>query len=487
VVQPDRKNSKQPIDRRNRIMSKVETSPLLASRRRWLQTASSGFGFLAFAGLSTWESQAAAARQEPGNPLAPKAAHFPAAAKHVIFLSMLGAPSHVDTFDYKPGLQRDAGRRTGRGGAALLPSPFSFSQYGQGGLWISELLPRMASQADHLCVLNSLHADSPNHPTAQTQMHTGNFQFVRPSLGAWTLYGLGTENSSLPGFVSLNPPAGSSASYRNAFLPAVFQGTKLSVGGGGGRRGRGGDRLPDINNAMLDNTQQRRQLDLIQQLNQRQAAQMPEHPGIAGVIQSYELAFRMQDALPELLDLSNESQQTLRMYGADSGRTSRFGTQCLLARRMVEAGVRFVEISHGGWDHHNNIGTQLPPKCGEIDQPIAALIQDLKQRGLLEQTLIVWGGEFGRTPGTRNGTGRDHNNRGFTAVLAGGGVKGGYRYGATDEHGIVAVDRPMHTHDFHATILHLLGLDHKRLTYRYAGRDFRLTDVHGEVATEIVA
>jgi len=347
--------------------------------------------------------------------------------------------------------------------------------------------------ADRLCLLNSMHGDSPNHPTAQTQLHTGNFQFVRPSLGAWTLYGLGTDNSSLPGFVSLNPPAGNTASFRNAFLPAVYQGTKLNVAGGPGRgggnagRGGAGSRVPDIRNTMLDNDQQRLQLDFIQEMNQRQSQQLPEHPGIEGVIQSYELAFRMQDTLPQLLDISGETQQTLRMYGVTGGRTARFGTQCLIARRMVEAGVRFVEVQNGGWDHHNNINTQLPPKCQEIDQPIAALVQDLAQRGLLDETLIVWSGEFGRTPFTRNGVGRDHNNRGFSAFMVGGGVKGGLRYGTTDEHGIAAVDKPMHIHDFHATIMHLLGMDHKRLTYRYAGRDFRLTDVYGEVAYEVVA
>lgn len=480
-------------------MHESTPSPLLANRRQWLQNATSGFGFLAFAGLSTWAQASSNPSglmgrwdddspngSDAGNPLAPRPAHFAAQAKHVIFLTMGGAPSHVDTFDYKPNLTRDAGKSAGRAGGALLGSPFAFSQHGESGLWISELFPNLAKHADRLCLLNSLHGDSPNHPTAQTQLHTGNFQFVRPSLGAWTLYGLGTENASLPGFVSLNPPAGNSSSYRNAFLPAIFQGTKLNLGGNPGR-GSAASRLPDIKNPQLTDAQQRQQLDFIQQLNQRQAERQPEHPGLEGVIQSYELAFRMQDALPQVLDLSQESEATRRAYGADSGRTARFGTQCLIARRMIEAGVRFVELQSGGWDHHNNINTQLPPKCQEIDQPIAALIQDLAQRGLLDQTLIVWSGEFGRTPFSRNGVGRDHNNRGFSAFMVGGGVKGGLRYGATDEHGIAAVDKPMHVHDFHATILHLLGLDHKRLTYRYAGRDFRLTDVHGEVAHDIVA
>ncbi|MBL8891182.1 MAG: DUF1501 domain-containing protein [Planctomycetaceae bacterium] len=469
-------------------MNQPNPSPIVASRRQWLQNATSGFGFLAFAGLNAWAQPASAlaAAQDPGNPLSPKESHFPSKAKHVIFLTMAGAPSHVDMFDYKPSLKRDNGKAAGRAGGTLMGSPFSFSQHGESGLWLSELFPNLAKHADRLCLLNSMHGDSPNHPTAQTQLHTGNFQFVRPSLGAWTLYGLGTDNASLPGFVSLNPPAGNSSSYRNAFLPAVFQGTKLNLGGNPGR-GSASNRVPDINNPMLNDDQQRKQLDFVQQLNQRQSEQLPEHPGIEGVIQSYELAFRMQDSLPELLDLSKENQSTLSMYGANNGRSARFGTQCLIARRMVEAGVRFVEVQSGGWDHHNSISNQLPPKCEEIDQPIAALIQDLAQRGLLEETLIVWSGEFGRTPFTRNGVGRDHNNRGFSAFMVGGGVKGGLRYGATDEHGIAAVEKPMHIHDFHATILHLLGLDHKRLTYRYAGRDFRLTDVHGEIAHEIIA
>jgi len=470
-------------------MNEPTQSPLLASRRQWLQNATSGFGFLAFAGLSTWAnvSPAAILPQDPGNPLSPREPHFPTKAKHVIFLTMAGAPSHVDMFDYKPNLKRDNGKAAGRAGGSLMGSPFSFSQHGESGLWLSELFPNLAKQADRLCLLNSMHGDSPNHPTAQTQLHTGNFQFVRPSLGAWTLYRLGTDNSSLPGFVSFNPPAGNTSSYRNAFLPAVFQGTKLNLGGNPGRGGAASSRVPDITNPMLNDQQQRKQLDFVQRLNQRQSEQLPEHPGVEGVIQSYELAFRMQDSLPELLDLSQETSETMQMYGATGGRSARFGTQCLIARRMVEAGVRFVEVQSGGWDHHNSITNQLPPKCEEIDQPIAALIQDLAQRGLLDETLIVWSGEFGRTPFTRNGVGRDHNNRGFSAFMVGGGVKGGLRYGATDEHGIAAVEKPMHIHDFHATILHLLGLDHKRLTYRYAGRDFRLTDVHGEIAHEIIA
>lgn len=472
------------------------------SRRQALRSLSAGFGYLAFAGLSTWSQQLqarsgqamAGLTDEAGNPLAPRAPHFPARAKHVIFLSMAGAPSHVDTFDYKPSLQKDAGQKGRYGGGTLMGSPFQFAQHGQSGLWISELFPNLAKQADHLCLLRGMHSDSPNHPTAQTLMHTGNFQFVRPSIGAWTLYGLGTDNSSLPGFVSLNPPASGNAHYGSAFLPAAYQGTRVVTRGTGRgnanqrRRNNGNaDSLPDIKNPRLNRQQQREQLDLIQRLNRQQKQNHPEHPGIDGAIESLELAFRMQDSMPELMDLSDESQETLDLYGAQSGATASFGTQCLLARRFVEAGVRFIQVSHGGWDHHNNLEAQLTTRCEQIDQPIAALLSDLERRGLLKETLVVWGGEFGRTPNSRNGSGRDHNNRGYTTWMAGGGVKGGFSYGETDEHGYQAVTDTMHTHDWHATILHLLGLDHQRLTYRYAGRDFRLTDVAGEVATSILA
>lgn len=465
------------------------------SRRQALRTWSAGFGYLAFAGLSTLQNKSplqASMLDESTNPLAPREPHFPAKAKHVIFLSMAGAPSHVDTFDYKPSLQKDAGKSSRYGGGNLMGSPFKFSQHGESGLWISELFPNLAKQADHLCLLRGMYSDSPNHPTAQTLMHTGNFQFVRPSVGAWTLYGLGTENSSLPGFISLNPPAGANAHFGSAFLPALYQGTRVvSRGGGGGNRTRRGqstpDSLPDIGNSRLTKQQQRQQLDFIQQLNQRHKMEMQKQPGVDGAIESLELAFRMQDSMPQLMDVSDESSETLAMYGADSGTTANFGKQCLLARRFVEAGVRFVQVTQGGWDHHTNLETQLTTRCNQIDQPIAALLQDLEQRGLLEETLVVWGGEFGRTPNSRNGSGRDHNNRGYTTWMAGGGVKGGFSYGETDEHGYQATVDKMHTHDWHATMLHLLGLDHKRLTYRYAGRDFKLTDVAGEVATDIIA
>jgi hypothetical protein len=323
-----------------------------------------------------------------------------------------------------------------------------------------------------------------------TQMHTGTAQFIRPSLGAWTLYGLGTENDSLPGFISLNPPAGSARNYGSSFLPAIYGGTKVGRGGAAARfvrPGGSGGSVPDIENPRLSDRQQRTQLDLIQSLNREKLRRDKVQPGVEGVIESFELAFRMQDAMPELMDLSGESQETLAMYGADGGSTAGFGRQCLLARRFVEAGVRFVEVTHGNWDQHVNLSTDHQARAEACDGPIAALLGDLKQRDLLKDTLVIWGGEFGRTPAAQNGDGRNHNNRGYTTWMAGGGVKGGFSYGATDEHGYEAVEDKCHIHDWHATILHLLGLDHERLTYQYAGRDFRLTDVHGNVVREILA
>ncbi|MFG0261530.1 MAG: DUF1501 domain-containing protein [Novipirellula sp. JB048] len=457
------------------------------SRRAALQSVSAGFGYLAFAGLSS----GANAKSPPAasHPLSPKTPHFPASAKRVIFLCMTGAPSHVDTFDYKPQLTVDHGKR-GRLGGTLLGSPWEFKQRGESGLWISELFPNVSTHADELCLIRSMHCDQPVHPAAQTQMHTGTSQFVRPSVGAWTLYGLGTENDSMPGFISLSAAAGQSQHYGSAFLPAVYAGTPIHAAApraGRARMRSGRTAIPDIENPRWTAQQQRQQLDLIQSLNQEKLRREQHQPGIEGMIESYELAFRMQDTVPELMDLSGESEATLRMYGAESGETQRFGRQCLLARRFVESGVRFVQINHGGWDHHTNLSTNLPNRCREVDQPIAGLLRDLKQRDMLKETLVIWGGEFGRTPAAQNGDGRDHNHQGYTTWMAGGGVKGGFSYGATDEHGYAAVQDECHIHDWHATILHLLGLDHQRLTYRYAGRDFRLTDVYGNVAKDILA
>jgi hypothetical protein len=471
------------------------------SRRSFLRTASAGFGYLAFAGLSTLHASRASGfnasyfdDEESGNPLAPKSPHFAAKAKHVIFLCMQGGPSHIDTFDYKPQLASNEGK-TGSGARGgnrrLMASPWKFRQQGKSGLWISELFPELGKYADDLCLIRSMHCDQPIHPRAMTQMHTGNAQFVRPSLGAWTLYGLGTENESLPGYIALNPQAAAGQNYGSAFLPAIYQGTKVGRQAGPrpgmARAGTAGSPLPDLANPRLSRSSQKLQIDLIQKLNQQKLKRDGDDVNVEGVIESYELAFRMQDKLPELMDLSGESQKTLALYGIGENGTENFGRQCLMARRFVEAGVRFIELSHGNWDHHQRLRDQLPDKCNEIDKPIAGLLADLKQRGLLDETLVIWGGEFGRTPDAQNGDGRDHNNKGYTTWMAGGGVRGGLSYGATDDHGAEAVENKCHIHDWHATILHLLGLDHEQLTYRYAGRNFRLTDVYGNVIKDIVA
>lgn len=470
------------------------TSPF--NRRQFLKTTSSGFGYLAFAALAQQQALRASA------PLAAKSPHFAPRAKHVIFLCMQGAPSHVDLLDYKPKLATDDGKAApsiaGRyGQAKLMGSPWKFSQHGKSGLWVSELLPHLAKQADDLCVINSMATDLPAHPQAFTQLHTGTTQFVRPSLGSWALYGLGTQNENLPGFITINPPGNATRSYGSAFLPAIYQGTKIggNVGPGGGalarRFGAGGAdqaSIANIKNNRYTTEAQRTQMDLVQSLNK---ARMAQDGGVSaeveGVIESYELAFRMQAEVPKVLDLSQETTATQELYGIENETTATFGKQCLMARKLVEAGVRFIEITHGNWDQHFNLKAALERNCDAIDKPVAGLLQDLRQRGLLKDTLVIWGGEFGRTPHSQGEDGRDHNNKGFTMWMAGGGVKGGMNYGKTDEYGYEAVENKMHIHDWHATVLHLMGLDHEKLTYRYAGRDFRLTDVYGTVAKEILA
>ncbi len=463
------------------------------NRRRAIQTIGSAFGSLAFAAMAHQKAQA-----ESENPLAVKEPHFAPRAKRVIFLSMNGAPSHVDTFDYKPQLQKDSGKPGRSGGSGnLMGSPWEFNQCGQSGHWISSLLPNIGKHADDICMLKGMHCDQPNHSQATLQTHTGSFQFVRPSLGAWSLYGLGTENKDLPGFIVLNPP-GAVQNFGSAFLPAFVQGTPLGTpkkrgkrpGGPGDPRGGSSEEPPqlqNIKNPIQNAKSQRLQLDLIQQLNNTKLKRDQSQPQVEGMIQSFELAFRMQSTMPQLVDLSQESEATKSMYGIGDPDTDDFGTQCLLARRMVESGVRFVEVSNSGWDHHNNLRVGMETNTSQIDKPIGALLQDLKQRDLLKDTLVIWAGEFGRTPYGQGSDGRNHNNKGYTTWMAGGGVKGGFSYGATDEYGYEAVEGRLHIHDWHATILHLLGLDHERLTYRYAGRDFRLTDVHGIVAKEILA
>ena len=448
------------------------------SRRDALRMLSSGFGMLALNGIAASQVRRRASAALPGR------------AKRVIFLCMTGAPSHVDTFDHKPMLsKRDGASLSGfRRGAKLMGSPWAFKPGGKSGLMISELLPEIGKQADHLCLLRGMHTDVPAHAQATTKLHTGSFQFVRPSMGAWTLYGLGTENENLPGFVTLNPPRnqGGAQNYGSSFLPATFQGMPIKVSGG--QRARGAqDPVADIRNPRQSDEQQRAQLDLLRKLNKTNARRRKGSDDIDAVIESYELAFRMQSELPELLDISKEKKRTLEAYGIGEAETDAFGRQCLIARHLAEAGVRFIEVGMGGWDHHRNLREDLPAKCREIDKPIAGLLADLARSGMLEETLVVWSGEFGRTPYAQNGDGRDHNNRGFTSWMAGGGVKGGFSYGATDENGIEAVEGRLSINDWHATILHVMGLDHEALTYPYAGRDFRLTDVHGEVARDILA
>ncbi len=467
------------------------------SRRCMLQAASSGFGYLAFSALA---ARAADDQKASTHDLALRKPHFKARAKRVIFLCMKGGPSHVDLFDYKPKLQAGSGQTADigsfNGTVKLLGSPFKFNQYGESGLWLSERFPHLAEHADDLCLINSMHTDLPNHPQAFGQLHTGSFQFTRPSLGAWTLYGLGTLNENLPGFITLNPPAdfGGARNYGSAFLPAIFQGTK--IGGGQlpglfaaltGKDQEPGPPLKNIDNAHLSPAQQRVQLDLLNALNGRKLQRDEHHPAIEGAIETFELAFRMQSEVPGVLDIDSEPEHVRDMYGIGQKGDS-FARQCLLARRLSEAGVRFVEITAPtSWDHHRLLGQQLTRDCGMTDRPIAALLSDLKQRGMLDDTLVVWAGEFGRTPYAQSGDGRDHNNKGYTIWMAGGGVKGGMRHGATDDIGYKAVDSPVHIHDLHATFLYLMGLNHKQLTFNYAGRDFRLTDVYGEVVEPIIA
>jgi hypothetical protein len=450
------------------------------SRRQMLQAVSCGFGSMALAGIATQASASGASA------LSAKRPHVPAKARHVIFLFMQGAPSHVDTFDYKPRLAIDHNKpdpqKTGR---KLMKSPWKFSQHGESGRWVSELFPHVAQHVDRLCFLHGLQTPNPNHPQATLMMHTGSVRFVRPSVGSWVLYGLGTENESLPGYIAINPLSteGGTQNYSSAFLPSDLEATRL----GGEGQDLAHARFSYITNPRLNPAEQKQQLQLLESLHRARSSGRNQQSELDHLISNYELAFRMQFAAPGLLNLENETPQTLAKYGVDQPYTSDFGRQCLLARRCVEAGVRFVELTNTGWDHHRNLRYRLTDSCRSVDQPIAALLEDLDQRGLLDETLVIWGGEFGRTPAAESDDGRDHNGQGFTMWMAGAGVKPGISYGATDEHGIAAVEGKMDIHDLHATVLQLLGFDHERLTYRYSGRDFRLTDVRGKVVHDIIA
>lgn len=459
-----------------------DITPLL-TRRDILKNLACGFGWMAFAGLAG-RVEAATSTAHPAGPMAPKVPHFPAKAKRVIFLCMRGGPSHVDTFDYKPKLTADNDKPGKRPGTKLLGSQWAFKQQGKSGLWISDLFPNLGKHADEMCLVRSMQTDLPAHPQAFLKLHTGNSQFVRPSLGAWTLYGLGSVNQNLPGFITLSPPSGfgGAQNYGSAFLPAIYQATKI------GSENRNITAAGVRNLATkLSPAAQKAELDLIQAMNREALRRDQYNPDIEGVIESYELAFKMQTEMPAVMDVSKESEATKKLYGIGNTATDDMGKKCLLARKFVESGVRFVEICHGNWDQHKRLKEAMEQNCGAIDQPIAGLLTDLEQRGMLKDTLVVWSGEFGRTPHAQSGDGRDHNNKGFTLWMAGGGVKGGLSYGQTDDYGYEAVENKVQIHDLHATILALQGLDHEKLTYEYAGRDFRLTDVRGNVVKDIIA
>lgn len=440
-----------------------------------------GFGYAAFAGLST-----AAAGAAGTSPTASRPAVFPARAKRVIMMFMQGGVSHVDTFDHKPKLGADHGKAFGeKGTSILMGSPWQFKQHGECGHWVSELYPQVARHADQLCMLHALHTDQQAHQTAVPVFHTGISAQARPSVGAWTLYGLGSESRDLPGYIAMNSlRAFGGNNHGSAFLPAACQATMVSAGASNAKPGS--LPVPDLVPTHLTPAQQRAQLDLLRKSNQRRLALDEVNGELEGVIHSYEMAFRMQAAVPSLLDLSRESAETLKLYGINESPTDSFGRQCLFARKFAEAGVRYIEIGTGGWDHHFDIKNLLPASCAATDKPIAGLLTDLSRRGLLEDTLVIYAGEFGRTPFAQS-DGRDHNNRAFTIWMAGGGVKPGHRHGRSDDYGAEGVEGQVHIHDLHATMLHLLGLDHEKLTYRYSGRDYRLTDAKGRVIREIIA
>jgi hypothetical protein len=463
----------------------------MMTRRDCLKTFGTGFGMTAFAGLA-----GAAVGNSPlnTNPLAPKPPQFPARAKHVIFLFLNGGPSQVDTFDPKPMLDKFSGKpvpdgnlKTERKTGNLLKSPFEFHKYGQSGIEVSEIFPKLGAHMDECCVIRSMYTDRPNHEPSLLLMNTGDKQVGRPSMGSWLTYGLGSENQNLPGFVVLCPgfPVIGPQLWASTFLPAVYQGTYIP----------NNEKTPDklvqfIRNPELQPQEQRRQLDLLGKLNEIQLRRAGEDRELEASIQSAEIAYRMQSEAPEVFDISKEPEKTRARYG-----DSDFGRGCLMSLRLIEKGVRMVQVYYGNnqpWDNHDDILIHRK-LARDADGPIAALLEDLKSRGLLDETLVIISGEFGRTPVVEVSglvkvqNGRDHNSHGFSSVLAGGGIKGGYVHGATDDFGFKAVDKPVHIHDLHATVLHLMGIDHTKLTYRYSGRDFRLTDVAGNVVHEIIA
>jgi len=468
----------------------------LLDRRAMLQHFASGFGMLGLYGLLADEAGAAPAAGA-ANPLAVRPTMFPAKAKRVIFLFMSGGPSHVDLFDPKPRLAADNGKplpfekpsleRTKTGN--LLGSPFKFQKHGQSGIEVSELFPNVASCVDDLCVIRSMHADNINHNGACLQMNTGEQAFSRPSMGSWLLYGLGSENQNLPGFIVISPaqPAQGAPLWSSSFLPAAYQGTLVSDLK---------NPISNLQNPRVTPEGQRAQLDALKQLNALHQASRHDDSRLNARIASFELAYRMQMEAPRAFDVESESPATKKLYGLDNPVTETFGKQCLMARRLSERGVRFVQVYHTQtskrsscqlWDQHGGLREELPANCAATDAPIAGLLKDLKSRDLLKDTLVVWGGEFGRTPTAEGNNGREHHPFGFTMWLAGGGVKGGLAYGATDEFGWFAAENKVHVHDLHATILHLMGINHEKLTYHYGGRNYRLTDVHGNIVKDILA
>jgi hypothetical protein len=474
-------------------------NPPAVNRRQALQRLACGFGYLAFAGLATQQ----AARAAVHNPLAPRPPHFAPRAKRVIFLFMAGGVSHVDSYDYKPRLFADDGKmldfldqraiaKTGMGATQRVMKPlWEFKQRGQNGAWVSELFPHLARHTDDYCIIRSMATEGVAHGPATLFLHTGTTNLIWPSMGAWISYGLGSENENLPAFVTLSPAManGGPRNYGSAFLPPVYQGTAIGRAGQPAKEAG----IRNLTNAARPFEAQRRQFDLLRQINAAQLGRAPGESELEAVINSFELAWRMQNNAPEVLDLSREPEHVRRLYGIDEEPTDNFGRQCLMARRLAEAGVRYIQVNYSdnsnnpAWDQHSNM-----PKHKEhaerVDKPVAGLLTDLKQRGLLEDTIVWWGGEFGRTPyAEKNGTGRDHNPTGFTVWLAGGGFKPGLLYGATDDLGHFAIEDKVHMHDLHATILHQLGLNHEKLTFRHNGRDFRLTDVHGHVVKDILA
>ena len=444
-----------------------------------LKRSGAGFGALALNSLLAGEALSASQTPPPAI----------ARAKRVIFLFMHGGPSTVDLFDPKPLLQRDTGKpfplesprivshKTGN----LLASPWEFGRHGESGADVSELLPHIASIADDLCFVRSMHCSNSRHGGALLELHTGSDTFTRPSVGSWINYGLGSENENLPGFITINPPGshGGSGAWSSAFLPAKYSGTRI--------QSNNGMKIPFIQNPLDDPGKQRREIDLLNAFNRDHLERVGRDAELESRIESYELAFKMQMEVPGVQDTSGEPEHVKKLYGADQDPTRSFAEQCIAARRFSEAGVRFVQVSHRYWDSHGNLRKDHVRLSAEMDKPVAGLITDLKQRGLLDETLVLWGGEFGRTPTAQGKDGRDHNPHGFTMFMAGGGVKPGTQFGSTDEYGYYAAENKVHFHDLHATILHLLGIDHEKLTYRYAGRDFRLTDVHGEVISGIIS